>query len=80
MSPDLVEHLAHAAAEAVRARRGAILSSADRLSGITVELEVANGGEVIDVAAHVTRRHVHRYHRETAVTVEKGTCYEHRSE
>jgi len=80
MSPDLVEHLAHAAAEAVRARRGAILSSADRLNGTTVELEVTNGGEVNDVAAHVTRKHVHRYHRETAAPVWKGTCYEYRSE
>ena len=60
MSADLVEQLAGAAAEAVRARRGAIESGAGNLNGITVEIETSNGGEVLDVTSHLSWRDVIR--------------------
>jgi len=54
---DLVETLATAAAEAVRARRGAIESAgAGALRGITVEIEPANRGEVLTVETYLAWR------------------------
>jgi hypothetical protein len=54
---DLVETLATAAAEAVRARRGAIeAGGAGALRGITVELETANRGAVVDVQTYLAWR------------------------
>lgn len=51
---DLTESLATAAADAVRARRGAIESAgAGSLRGITVEIETANRGQVIDVTSYL---------------------------
>ena len=52
---DLVEQLAQAAAEAVRARHGAIESAgAGALCGITVEIETANKGQVLDVTSYLS--------------------------
>jgi hypothetical protein len=58
---DLTERLAEAAAAAVRARRVAIeAGGAGHLRGITIEVETANGGAVLDVTSsltwHQTRR------------------------
>jgi hypothetical protein len=62
LSPDvdLVEHLANAAAEAVRARREVILSGARSLRGVMIEIELANGGEVLDVHSHLSWKDVLR--------------------
>jgi len=49
---DLTEPLALAAAEAVRARRGAIEAGAGNLRGVTVEIETANGGAVMDMTSY----------------------------
>jgi hypothetical protein len=52
---DLVEHLATAAAEAVRARRAVIDGTgAGALRGITVEIETANRGQVLDVTSYLS--------------------------
>src|SRR4051794_33250115 len=52
---DLVDQLAEAAADAVRARRGAIeAAGSGALSGIVVEIETANRGQVIDVTSYLT--------------------------
>jgi hypothetical protein len=62
LSPDLdlVEHLAHAAAEAVRARRGAIESGAGNLHGVMIEIEVSNAGATLDVQSHLSWKNVIR--------------------
>jgi hypothetical protein len=53
----LVKTLATAAAEAVRARRGAIeAAGAGVLRGITVELETMNRGAVVDVQTYLAWR------------------------
>lgn len=58
---DLTESLATAAAEAVRARRGAIeAGGAGHLNGVTVELEISNAGAVIDVTSFLSWRDVIR--------------------
>src|SRR3954467_6198596 len=46
---DLVDQLAEGAAEAVRARRAAIEDGSGSLRGITVEIEPANRGAVLNV-------------------------------
>ena len=52
---DLGDHLATAAAEAVRARRAAIEGAgAGVLLGITVEIETANRGAVLDVTSSLS--------------------------
>ena len=52
---DLVDHLATAAAETVRARRAAIAGAgAGVLRGITVEIETANNGAVLDVTRYLS--------------------------
>ena len=59
MSPDLAltESLALAAAKAVRARRGAIeAGGAGALHGVTVEVKIANRGQVIDVTSYLSWR------------------------
>ena len=54
---DLTESLALAAAEAVRARRGAIEAGGwVALHGVTVEVEIANKGAVIDVTSYLSWR------------------------
>jgi hypothetical protein len=54
---DLVESLATAAADAVRARRGAIEAGGTGvLRGIVVENETANRGQVVDVTSYLTWR------------------------
>ena len=59
--PDLTESLALAAAEAVRARRGAIESAgAGALHAITVEIEPANRDRVLSVETHLSWRRVIR--------------------
>ena len=59
---DLTESLA--AAEAVRARRGASeAGGADALRGITLEIEMANKGEVLDVASYLEWRQTARRRR-----------------
>ena len=57
---DLVEQLAQAAADAVLTRREAILSGARNLNGIMIEIEVSNGGEVLDVQSHLSWKDVLR--------------------
>jgi hypothetical protein len=58
---DLTETLALAAAEAVRARRGAIEAGGEgHLRGITIEVETANGGTVLDVTSYLTWRQTRR--------------------
>ncbi len=58
---DLVEQLATAAADAVRARRGAIeAGGAGNLNGITIELEPANNGAAMDVYTYLSWRSVIR--------------------
>lgn len=58
---DLVEHLAEQAAEAVRKRRAAIESGEARnLRGITIDIELANGGAVLDVTAHLSWKSIIR--------------------
>jgi hypothetical protein len=58
---DLTESLANAAAEAVRARRAAIeAAGAGVLQGVTVEVEIANRGAVIDVTSYLSWRQTMR--------------------
>ena len=57
---DLVEQLAQAAADAVRARRAAIEAGARNLHGVMIEIELANGGEVLDVQSHLNWKDVLR--------------------
>lgn len=58
---DLVEHLAQAAADAVRKRRRAIEGGeASNLNGITVELSIANGGGAVDVTSYLSWKDVVR--------------------
>ena len=58
---DLTESLALAAAEAVRARRGAIeAGGAGALHVITVEIEPANRDQVLSVETHLSWRRVIR--------------------
>lgn len=57
---DLVEHLATAAAEAVRARRGAIEDGAKNLNGVMIEIDVSNGGATLDVVSHLSWKSVIR--------------------
>jgi len=58
---DLVETLATAAAEAVRARRGAIeAGGATVLRSIVIALEPANNGAVMHVETRVNWHHVVR--------------------
>jgi hypothetical protein len=58
---DLVEQLATAAADAVRARRRAIeAGGAGNLHGIMIEIEPANKGAVLEVQTHLSWRKVIR--------------------
>ena len=57
---DLVEQLAQTAAEAVRRRRTAIENGAERLHGVMIEIELANGGDVLDVQSHLSWKDVIR--------------------
>lgn len=57
---DLVEQLATAAADAVRARRGAVEGCARNLNAITVEIEVSNAGATLDVLSHLSWKSVVR--------------------
>ena len=58
---DLTECLALAAAEAVRARRGAIeASGAGALHAVVVEIEPANRGQVLSVETHLSWHRVIR--------------------
>lgn len=51
---DLTEHLALAAADAVRKRRTAIEEgAAGNLRSVTVEIELSNGGDVLDVESYL---------------------------
>ena len=60
-APDLVEQLATAAADAVRARRAAIeAGAAGALRGITVELEVGHGGRVVDATSYLSWKNVNQ--------------------
>ena len=64
MSDELVEKLAEAAADAIRARRGAIeAGGAAHLRGITVEVETANGGAVLDVTSYLAWKRTIRSER-----------------
>jgi RNA 3'-terminal phosphate cyclase len=53
---DLTERLTEAAVEAIRAEAQALAYEPHRLRGITVELEIANNGAVIDGRCWVERK------------------------
>ena len=57
---DILETIRAAAAEAIKNQRPAITSDAARLKSITLELELANNGAVIDSTCWVERHGVHR--------------------
>ena len=57
---DLLETILAVAAEAIRNQTPAITGDAGRLKSITLELELANNGAVIDSTCWVERRGVHR--------------------
>ena len=56
MSVDLIMRLTDAAAEAIANERPALEHDPARLCGITIELEAANGGQVIDGRCRVERK------------------------
>jgi len=55
-SVDLVEALTAAAVEAIANERPALEYEPNRLRGVTIELEVANNGAVIDGRAWIERK------------------------
>ena len=58
---DLTERLAEAARAAVVKRQAAIeAADVGNLRAVTVEVELANGGAVLDVTAHLSWKHVIR--------------------
>jgi hypothetical protein len=57
---DLVERLQQAVPAAIENERSDLAYKPEQIRGLMVELELANGGLVIDVTAHVTRKYVHR--------------------
>jgi len=57
---DLVQAIVDAAEAAIRNQETAITSNAGRLKSITLELELANNGDVIDSTCWTERRSVHR--------------------
>jgi hypothetical protein len=63
---DLVQTLINAMAEAVHNQEPAITADAGRLKSITLELELANNGDVVDSTCWVERRGVHRTRKEPA--------------
>lgn len=63
---DLVQRLTSAAAEAIANQAPAIVDGAGNLRSITLELQIANGGQVIDSVCYVERRGVHRIKKEVA--------------
>jgi hypothetical protein len=68
----LVRRLIEAAASAIANRQHDLAYKPEQIRGLMVELELANGGQVVDVTAHVTRKYVHRYQREPAEPIERG--------
>jgi hypothetical protein len=60
LSADLVETILAAAAEAIRTQTPAITSDAGGPKSITLELELANNGAVVDSTCWVERRGMHR--------------------
>ena len=54
--PDLVTRLTEAAAEAIANERQGLEYEPNRVRGIHIELEVANGGAVIDGRAWIERK------------------------
>ena len=63
ISDDLVRRLIEAAASAIANQQNDLVYKPEQVRGLMVELELANGGQVIDVTAHITRRYVHRPER-----------------
>ena len=57
---DLVDTIIAAATEAIRNQTPAIANEDGRLKSITLELELSNGGDVVDSACWVELRGVHR--------------------
>ena len=53
---DLLEAILAAAAEAIRNQTPAITSAAGRLKSITLELDLSNGGDVVDSVCWVKRQ------------------------
>jgi hypothetical protein len=64
--PEIVETLVTAAADAIRNQTPAITSDAGYVRSITLELEIANGVQVIDSTCWIERRGVHRKRQESA--------------
>lgn len=64
---ELVETLATAAADAVRRRAKAIDNGeVNNLRSIVIDIELANGGRVLDVTAHLSWRNVVREARQAS--------------
>jgi len=61
---DLVARLQEAAAAASENERNDLSWKTEQIRSLTIELELANGGQVIDVLAYVGRKYVHRGGRE----------------
>ena len=57
---DILETILATATEAIRNQTPAITSDTGRLKSITLELELSNGGDVVDSVCWVERRGVHR--------------------
>ena len=52
---DLVDRLAEVAANAIRNKRPDLVDT-HRIRGIVLDIEIRNGGTVVDGTAHVTRQ------------------------
>jgi hypothetical protein len=63
---DLIARLQQAASAAIENERSDLAYRPEQVRGLMIELELGNGGSVVDVTAHVTRKYVHRYRREPA--------------
>jgi hypothetical protein len=57
---DLVDALVEAAGEAIRSQEAALTSGAGDLTNLTIPLDVANNGAVVDSRCTVERSGVHR--------------------
>ena len=66
MSVDLVQRLAEAAAAAIANERPSLEHQPNQLRGIMLEIEISNGGAVLDATCHVTKKYVFRPGKEPA--------------
>jgi hypothetical protein len=61
-----------AAASAIANQQHDLAYKPEQMRGLMVEVELANGGQVVDVTAHVTRKYVCRRQPEPALPAEQG--------